>query len=274
LVGLLAIPSPREHIITRLVGDIHLIHDAEFVAASDQVALSKLIEMGLKHCSTRACRRGRTMDCVWRGVDAAAALGALQEILAATSLADIAIASWNRIPTPLIPCFADVGGSRDLDVSMGAVFKVHGGVLAGEREDIALKAFLVECGSLWAEAVRIPATVLGTQSPAHLCSTTSLPISGSPLRQDLRTFRVRSVALRCGGIRSWIGVTTRNATRVHDRGLAWGAPRVVLREIPASGLAMRIPRTRLRVIVDWFHQTFSFCAMRTRIQRFASHGAS
>jgi hypothetical protein len=37
---------------------------------------------------------------------------------------------------------------------------------------------------------------------------------------------------------------------------------------------MRIPRTRLRVIVDWFHQTFGFCAMRTRIQRLASHGAS
>jgi len=214
------------------------------------------------------------MFCVWCGVDATAALSALQEILATTSHANIAIASWNRIPSPLISSFADVGGSWDLDISMGTVFEVHGGIWDGESEDVALKAFLIECGSLGAKTVRIPTTMLGTQSPANLRSATSLPISGSPLRQDLGAFGVGSVALWRGGIGAWVGVATGNATGIHDRGLAWCAPWTVLREITASGLAMRIPRTRLRVIVDWLHQTLSFRAMGARIQRFASHSAS
>jgi hypothetical protein len=62
LVGLLAVPSPAQDILARLVGHVDLIHDRKLVLAGvswSQVSLSELIETGLKHspcCAIRSCR--------------------------------------------------------------------------------------------------------------------------------------------------------------------------------------------------------------------------
>jgi len=266
-----------------------LIHDTELVASTNKEALSELIEASLEHGTSRAVTCGTSMQLVH------CALGVLtsaitlyvvlamrvvacnlagEEVLATTAETIVAGAAWDWIGAPLSAVRCNVGLGWDLDVSVGTIIKVNRRILVRESEGVALEALLVELRVLWAETVAVATSMLCAQAPTDFSGATGLPVSSSRCLKYLRALRTSTVALWDLGIRlRRVCEAAGNTAGIHHWCLAWGTPRVVLGEVTALRLAIRIPSAELWVVVGWLYQSLRLCAVRTWVEILALQGA-
>jgi hypothetical protein len=123
LVSLLAIPSPAQDILARLVGHIDLVHDRKLVLAGvcwAQVSLSELIKSRLEHGSC------------W----AVGSCGAMNRPLFRQASGD-----WIGSPLSSIRC--NIGACHNLLVSLRVIIPMDGRITS-KRESVALEACLRE----------------------------------------------------------------------------------------------------------------------------------
>jgi len=268
-----------------------LVHDTELVAGTDEEALSELIKASLEHGTSRAVTGSASMPLVhgalgvltrattfyikrrtMRVVARDPAL--LERVFATTTETIVASTAWDWIGAPLSAIWCNISLGRDLDVGMGTIIKVNRRILVRERKSVALEALLIELRILWAETVAVATSMLCTHAPTNFSGATSLPISSSGCLKYLRTLRTSTVAL--WDLDVWLrGVceATGNTAGIHHWCFAWGTPRVVLGEITALRLAMRIPSTELWVVVGWLNQSLLLSAVRSWVEILALQGA-
>lgn len=189
------------------------------------------------------------------------------EFLATTAFGEstIACATRNRVGAPMRAIRCNVSLGRDRNITMRIVIKMDRGVFGCELECVALETRLGDCGVFRAEAINVSTSVLSTQAPSNLCNSASLPICWLLCREYLGSLLTPLISLGNGSVWCRVCGATGDAAWIRHRCLAWSTPRVVLRKVTALGVAMRIPSTKLWIVVSRLHQPLCLRAVRSRI---------